>query len=294
MDLEKSFELKEPIKSSEMPKSALFQPHPKQLLRGTHQRQLETIIFQLKLYHEPGYCWQGEWEDRMWCAQCINECEESDYLELQKCRSNEVKQHFTYEPMPDGIGGRIKPLSNTSLCWERTRARAHQLSPCDDITGIVNVSQIFRGVDMFKPFELHPYTRGDQTANPHGPMCLTSEHYPKRAEVLRAQNCVDVRLDKSSFWVAYNAYNEVGDTLLAPVEIQKEPPASSPTTLPSAAPSVPPEEPTESPPAPTIPPATIPPAAYTNEAVRWTIAPSESPGQQDEPTDTTESRKFPQ
>jgi hypothetical protein len=143
-------------------------------LRGSqptrHHRELEETYFQLKLYHEPGYCWQSEWEDRVWCAECTKECEEWDYLEIQKCDSAENKQYFTYEAMPNGVGGRIKPMTNLSLCWERTRVNAHQLKPCDDIDGVVNVTQIVRDFDYSDKFELHPFNRGDNTSHPDGPM----------------------------------------------------------------------------------------------------------------------------
>jgi hypothetical protein len=121
------------------------------VLRGSQpsrrHRELEETYFQIKLYHEPGYCWQSEWEDRVWCAECTNECEEWDYLEIQRCDSAENKQYFTYEAMPNSVGGRIKPMTNLSLCWERTRVNANQLKPCDDIDRVVNVTQIFRDFD---------------------------------------------------------------------------------------------------------------------------------------------------
>lgn len=173
---------------------------PANSLRGSHQRRLQTTYFQLKLYHEPGYCWQAEWEDREWCAECKDECDEWDYLELKHCEIDEDKQYFTYEPMPNGIGGRIKPQTNESLCWERTRVNAHQLRPCDDINGVVNVTQIFRDFDLYNKFELHPFNRGDTTTHPDGAMCLTNHHHPKSEEVIRAETCDGARDDFSSFW----------------------------------------------------------------------------------------------
>lgn len=172
------YEIDHLMMMKEKPRSSSLQPLPPsntRLLRGSHRHlDDDTIYFQLKLHHEPGYCWQAEWEDRMWCAECINDCEDWDYLELKFCKADRDKQFFTYEPMPNGIGGRIKPMTNLSLCWERTRVNAHQLRPCDDINGVVNVTQIFRDFDMFRPFELHPFNRGDNTTHPDGPMCLAN------------------------------------------------------------------------------------------------------------------------
>ena len=176
-----------------------------------YNRQLqEELYFQLKLHHEPGYCWQSEWQDQYWCAECANECNEDDELVLQKCNSTEPKQYYAYEAMPDGVGGRIKPMTNESLCWERTRVKAHQLKPCDDIGSLVNVSQIFRGFDFYHKFELHPFNRGVNTTHWRGPMCLSSQHHPKRDEVIRADDCANAkasaRFTNTSFWIVHNAY----------------------------------------------------------------------------------------
>jgi hypothetical protein len=69
----------------------------------------------------------------VWCAECTKEWEEWEELWFQKCNKTEPKQYLTYEAMPNGVVGRIKPLTNQSLCWERMRVNAHQLKPCDDI-----------------------------------------------------------------------------------------------------------------------------------------------------------------
>lgn len=178
--------------------------------RRHHGRILQEVYFQLKLYHELGYCWQSEWEDRVWCAECTNDCEEWEELWFQKCNKTEPKQYFIYEAMPNGVGGRIKPLTNQSLCWERTRVNAHQLKPCDDISGTVNVSQIFRGFDFYDKFELHPFNRGVNTTHPSGPMCLSCHHHPKRYEIIHAEACENVRAAprymNTSFWTVYNVY----------------------------------------------------------------------------------------
>ena len=192
-----------------------FVPSNMQWLRGSQpqhsNRQLQNeMYFQLKMYHELGYCWQSEWEDEFWCTECTNECDELEELWLQKCNETEPKQYYTYEAMPNGVGGRIKPKTNESLCWERTRVNAHQLMPCDDIDGVVNVSQIFRGFDFYHKFELHPFNRGVNTTHPSGPMCLSSQHHPKRDEIIHAEACTDVRASarftNTSFWMVYNAY----------------------------------------------------------------------------------------
>ncbi len=87
--------------------------------------------------------------------------------------------------MPNGVGGRIKPMTNLSLCvWN---------------VGVVNVTQIVRDFDYSDKFELHPFNRGDNTSHPDGPMCLSNHHHPKREEVIRGENCTSAREDKSSF-----------------------------------------------------------------------------------------------
>ena len=240
------FELEEPTTTTV---DMSFHARSDKTLRGSHRR-LQTVYFQLKMYHEPGYCWQAEWDDRIWCAQCQGDCEDWDYLEIQSCNTEENKQYFQYEAMPDGIGGRIKPLSNDNLCWERTRVNAHQLRPCDDINRIVNVTQIFRGFDMYNKFELHPYNRGNFTTNAAGPMCLDNEHHPKSEEVIRAESCDRARADKTSYWITYNKYTEgdVNSVPSSPVptpEPSSWPVASAPLPTPRQSPStnLPPKEP---------------------------------------------------
>ena len=213
-----------------------------QTTTSSHRELADETYFQLKLYHELGYCWQSEWEDRLWCAECnsTDECYEDDYLEIQKCNATEAKQYFLYEAMPNGVGGRIKPLTNTSLCWERTRVNAHQLQPCDDIDGTVNKSQIFRDFDYHEKFELHPFKRGDNTSHPDGAMCLSNHHHPKKEEVIRAETCTSVRADNSSFWIVYNAFTgantntsnnvETNDLLIAAASDTTLVPTESPST----------------------------------------------------------------
>ena len=62
-------------------------------LRGSHRKLADVTVFQLKMYHEEGYCWQDEWEDRKWCLECEGTtCGENDYLWIKKCDENEREQ----------------------------------------------------------------------------------------------------------------------------------------------------------------------------------------------------------
>lgn len=62
-------------------------------LRGSARKLADVTVFQLKMYHEEGYCWQDEWEDRKWCLECEGTtCGENDYLWIRKCDENEREQ----------------------------------------------------------------------------------------------------------------------------------------------------------------------------------------------------------
>jgi hypothetical protein len=141
-------------------------------LRGDHSRRLASITrFQLKMYHELGFCWQDEWEDARWCLECEGStCGEGDYLWVMRCDKDEKDQWFVYREISGTDGGHLSPYRRQDLCWERTRVNAHQLRPCSS-----EPRQIIVGLRFDDKFEMHPNGKLDD--------CLSQHHDPKSKEV---------------------------------------------------------------------------------------------------------------
>lgn len=146
---------------------------PGRMLRGDRS----DTRFQLKMYHEKGYCWQGEWDEKRWCLECEGKsCGEDDYLWIKKCDKDEDEQWFVYREISGTGGGHLSPYERQDLCWERTRVNAHQLRPCDK----KEKKQIIKGIRYDGKFEMHPNGRPDA--------CLEQHHHPKGEEVSKVPN----------------------------------------------------------------------------------------------------------
>jgi hypothetical protein len=147
-------------------------PPPPETRRLRGRKLGSDTKFQLKMYHEKGYCWQDEWDDPEWCLECEGrKCGEDDYLWIKRCDEDEDEQWFVYREISGTGGGQLSPYERQDLCWERTRVNAHQLRPCDDDER----KQIIKGIQYDGKFEMHPNGRPDD--------CLEQHHDPKSEEV---------------------------------------------------------------------------------------------------------------
>ena len=164
--------------------------------KANHHRLLRNVNFQLRMYHEnsKNYCWQGEWEGRAWCLQCMDgDCSKGQLLQIRSCDDGEGSQLFVYERVPGTGGGRIKPFEDQTLCWMRTGNSAYTLEECDDINDGVSESQIFMGFDWdADKFQLHPSTFGGH--------CMTQDHYPRSGEVIYSEDCYDACDVGTCYW----------------------------------------------------------------------------------------------
>ena len=147
------------------------------------RRELQSSTeFQLKMYWEAGYCWQEEWDERLWCLQCEGgSCSESDKLVIEECSSSS-SQCFVYQ------GEKLKPCTRQGLCWN-----GEQLKPCDDSDDM----QLIKGLQYDGNFEMHPNGNPDDCyANYH--------HHPKSGEKVGRLSCATAQTDKTSLWVMIN------------------------------------------------------------------------------------------
>lgn len=144
--------------------------------------------FNMKLYWEPGYCWQAEWDERDWCMSCQgNPCMEGDALVLKTCKTLD-RQRFTW--LPTKGGGRLKTFSK-NLCLEKVAANTFELRVCTAST-----QQIFVGFNATGPFELNPFSN-------IGVRCLHNQHHPKWNEKMTTSTCDVARRAHTSKWKTY-------------------------------------------------------------------------------------------
>jgi hypothetical protein len=147
----------------------------------------DQITFQLKMYWEEGYMWQGEDFERKWCLECDNR---GEFCEIQTCDGASA-QRFVYEEVPGSGGGRLKPATRQDLCWTREGDRQLTLQPCD-----LNCKQIILGIQYEGRFEMH--------SNGKPLECLEQHHHPRAGEVVRSKSCIESRDDDTSYWVMIN------------------------------------------------------------------------------------------
>jgi hypothetical protein len=147
-------------------------PEKDLLPRSEDKRQLQQWTFMLKMYWEEGYCWQFEWGERKWCLKCEGtKCNEDDYLVLDTCSWNDDEQWFVYESIDaDDSKIKLKPWTNSDLCWTRSGDNDHTLKPCGDgyLDSSGHDAQVLMGFKETGEFELHPNGRsGDCLVNDH-------------------------------------------------------------------------------------------------------------------------------
>jgi hypothetical protein len=153
-------------------------------------RKLQEITTMLKMYWKLGYCWQEEYErERMWCMGCEGStCQEDDYLWLKRCDEEDLEQRFVLEMVEDAEKQmmKIKPSTDTDLCWTRTGDNAHTLQKCGndfldasgrDKQAIIVDFDTEEDCEGDECFELHP--NGRYQADDCGdacPQCLNIHH----------------------------------------------------------------------------------------------------------------------
>lgn len=162
---------------------------PLEETRRLTARELQSdFSFNMKMYWEPGYCWQEEWDERLWCMECSgSKCNENDFLEIQKC-GHTARQEFSW--IPTNGGGRLK-VAGSNLCYERTDTNTFRLKTCSSSS-----RQVLVGFNAKKPFELYPRGFEDEK-------CLTNRHHPKPSEIIHTETCSLPRRSDTSKWQVY-------------------------------------------------------------------------------------------
>jgi hypothetical protein len=221
----RTFDPNEPIMSAVMKRSESVSPDKS--LRGSEasaNRQLQEGSQMWKMYWEPGYCWQEEWDQRLWCLKCDGSCTEGVNLEIDECNEADESQWFILESADDGI--KLKPSTDPSLCWTRFGGAEYQLMPCGDDYGLDQII-IMDFQENDSSFELHPSGRPDDCLvnDDHreyiyrNPLCSPSYDVPDKLltsssslsyptdprwdEDIRAFPCRTARGARTSLWEVF-------------------------------------------------------------------------------------------
>jgi hypothetical protein len=153
-------------------------------------RKLQEFTTMLKMYWKVGYCWQDEYDrERTWCMGCEGStCQEDDVLWLKRCDEDDEEQRFVLEMVEDAEMKmmKIKPWTDSNLCWTRTGDNAHTLQKCGndflDASGRDKQAIIVRFNDQEdcegdESFELHPNGRSEASdCDDACPQCLDNHH----------------------------------------------------------------------------------------------------------------------
>jgi hypothetical protein len=153
-------------------------------------RKLPEFTTMLKIYWKLGYCWQEEYErERKWCMGCEGStCQEDDFLWLKRCDEDDLEQRFILEMVEDAEKKmmKIKPSTDSNLCWTRTGDSSHTLQKCgNDFLNASGRDKQAIIVDFDKEedcegdecFELHPNGRSEVSdCEDECPMCLNNHH----------------------------------------------------------------------------------------------------------------------
>lgn len=171
-----------------------------QEIRPLTRRELQSSYrFNLKMHWKVGNCWQDEWIERFWCAQCEGtSCNEGDVLNIRACKTGVAAQQFTW--IPTKGGGRLK-VARKDLCLERIGTNEFELRNCSS-----TLMQVLVGFNQYSPFEINPFGNV-------GKKCLTQDHHPKPYEVLFTGTCDAARRTNTSLWEAYQQTGKYDPTI---------------------------------------------------------------------------------
>ena len=168
--------------------------------RQLTRRELQSSYrFKLRMHWQLGYCWQDEWIERFWCAQCVGtSCNEGDVLNVRACKRGVAAQEFTW--IPTKGGGRLK-VARKDLCLERTGTNEFELRNCSS-----TLLQVLVGFNPYRPFEISPFGNA-------GKKCFTQDHHPTPHEVLFTATCDAARRTNTSLWEVYQETGKYDPTI---------------------------------------------------------------------------------
>eukprot|EP00591_Stephanopyxis_turris_P015523 CAMPEP_0195541324 /NCGR_PEP_ID=MMETSP0794_2-20130614/51031_1 /TAXON_ID=515487 /ORGANISM="Stephanopyxis turris, Strain CCMP 815" /LENGTH=232 /DNA_ID=CAMNT_0040675419 /DNA_START=93 /DNA_END=791 /DNA_ORIENTATION=+ len=197
----------------------LFHHNHEMTNEASHNSEVEKGSFQIKMHWEEGIVWQGSTAKKSWCMQCGYICAEGEFVQVQKCKQNEVKQKWIYDNSTGNIRSGVNMESCVSYFKATDEIRRVKLVNCskdenhkeqngsnhednmndNDDKQIDKYQSQWSAISRNSTFQLHPKT--DESK------CLTQTHHPKNREDLKLYPCSIARNndegvhDDTSQWV---------------------------------------------------------------------------------------------
>jgi hypothetical protein len=166
-----------------------------------------TGEFELKMYWQTGYLWQGENFDRKWCMKCDDttpECHAGQNVYVTQCVTNSTSDEptnwqFVYLPS----GAFYIKISSSDLCLTLPTDTKNPLDV--EVCNSYNERQLFftaNGQAIWgSHFELHPATAYNK--------CLDITHHPKFGERIFAWPCSYLKYWTTGLWNFVNGSSSI-------------------------------------------------------------------------------------
>mmetsp|Transcript_5281 Transcript_5281/g.15346 ORF Transcript_5281/g.15346 Transcript_5281/m.15346 type:complete len:403 (-) Transcript_5281:137-1345(-) len=161
--------------------------------------------FQLMLWFDKDFKWQGTTEQYSWCATCgggkkknrkkSSSCKNGESIRLYECDDDNKAQWWKWK------NGQIMPYTDDDLCWDRDTPEYLELKKCNG-----GRYQRFAGgpsprhfntngnYEQYR-FELYPHEQD-------GKSCVTQRHHPRNGEELLKLPCDRAQKHDTSYWIA--------------------------------------------------------------------------------------------
>lgn len=159
---------------------------PPAVVAAAEHRELESQHFNLKLYWQQGYRWQGSSSERKWCMKCrSNNCSDGTGIKIARCDKDDPRQQFYFD------NRRIRSRKNNGMCLKRY-GRYIALDGCDNSDS----DQVWSNLRTDGgPFELQIPGNGSKCASQH--------HHPKDGEKVYMNSCKLAQRSTTDKWVVY-------------------------------------------------------------------------------------------
>lgn len=158
--------------------------------------------FQLMMFYDPKFNWQGTTKRRRWCITCSSggggSCDEGDSIRLDECDGDKERQLWLR------VGDSIVSYTDQKLAWDY-RAKEFELrrigsSKYQDFIAGRGEFSLGGGWDEVRySFELHP---GKKRGS-----CATQRHHPRSREQLLSLPCDRARKHDTALYVAVSPGN---------------------------------------------------------------------------------------
>lgn len=144
----------------------------------------QQSYFNLKIFWEQGFRWQGSTTERKWCMTCrSSKCSNGTGIKVSRCDKDDPRQQFYFDDR------RIRSRKNKDMCLKRY-GRYIALDDCSRSS-----DQVWSNLRTDAPFELQ--IPGNESK------CASQHHHPKDGEKVYMNSCKLARSAHTDKWVVY-------------------------------------------------------------------------------------------